>query len=58
MTMPDNDEIPGSYADSNQKTVEFQALLKKYDNDFEKATAAQLRGEKPDPDDESSTNLM
>jgi hypothetical protein len=47
-------EKPGTWAESDEKTAEFNALLKKYDGDHEKATAAQLRGEKPDPKDETS----
>jgi hypothetical protein len=52
--MMTENEKPGTWAESDEKTAEFNALLKKYDNDVEKATAAQLRGEKPDSDDETS----
>jgi hypothetical protein len=48
------DQKPGTWAEADEQTAEFTGLLKKYDGDFEKATAAQLRGEKPDPEDETS----
>jgi hypothetical protein len=53
-TMAAKDEKPGTWAESQETGAEFNGLLKKYGNDVEKATAAQLRGEKPDPEDETS----
>jgi hypothetical protein len=52
--MASENEKPGTWAESDEKTAEFNALLKKYDGDLEQATEAQRRGEKPDPDDETS----
>lgn len=42
------DEVPRTWADAEERTLEFEALLKKYHGDFQKATDAQLRGEKAD----------
>jgi hypothetical protein len=56
--MASEDEKPGTWAESQEKGAEFNGLLKKYGGDVEKATAAQLRGEKPDPDDETSPTPM
>jgi hypothetical protein len=50
-----DDEGQESWADAENKTREFQALLKKYDGDWQKATDAQLRGERPDPDDDAGS---
>ena len=48
-----------TWEDAEAKTREFQGLLRKYRGDWQKATDAQLRGEKPDPDDEvGSPNPM
>lgn len=35
-----------TYEDTEQKQEEFEALLRKYDGDFQKAVDAQNRGEK------------
>jgi hypothetical protein len=53
MTTPNPGDKPElrTWEDAEQRTREFEALLKKYDGDFQKATDAQLRGEKGDPDD-------
>lgn len=40
-----------TWEDAEERTREFEALLKKYDGDFQKATDAQLRGERGDPRD-------
>lgn len=40
--------VPRTWADAERRTREFEALLKKYHGDFQKATDAQLRGEKAD----------
>ncbi len=54
-----DEETPGNtWAESDEQATEFNGLLKKYDGDFEKATAAQKRGEKPDPEDETSPTPM
>ena len=42
------DESSASYLDTKERTAEYQALLDKYDNDWEKAVEAQRRGEKVD----------
>ena len=43
------DEPEGeTYEDTKEQTAEFQALLEKYDNDWDKAVEAQRRGERPD----------
>jgi hypothetical protein len=56
---PSGDEVPKTWEDAEEKTREFQGLLRKHDGDWQKATDAQLRGEKPDPDDEvGSPNPM
>jgi len=34
-----------TYQDAKEQTAEFQALLEKYDNDWDKAVEAQGRGE-------------
>ena len=48
-----------TWEDAEAKTREFQGLLRKYNGDWQKATDAQLRGEKPDPEDEvGSPNPM
>jgi hypothetical protein len=52
--MASEDEKPGTWAESDEKTAEYNALVKENDGDVEEATRAELRGEKPDPDDESS----
>lgn len=41
-------EVPRTWAEAEARTQEFEALLKKYDGDFQKATDAQLRGERAD----------
>jgi len=38
-----------TWEDAEARTREFEALLQKYDGDFQKATDAQLRGERADP---------
>jgi hypothetical protein len=51
--------VPKTGEDAEVKTREFQGLLRRYDGDWQKAIDAQLRGEKPDPDDElGSPNPM
>jgi len=48
-----------TWEDAEAKTREFQGLLRKYNGDWQQATDAQLRGEKPDPEDEhGSPNPM
>ena len=48
-----------TWEDAEAKTREFQGLLRKYRGDWQKATDAQQRGEKADPDDEvGSPNPM
>ncbi len=49
MAKAGHDADPGSWAEGDERTVEFQALLAEYDGDFQKATDALVRGEKPDP---------
>jgi hypothetical protein len=51
----DHGESDITWEESEQKRREFQGLLRKYDNDWQKATDAQLRGEKPDPEDEAGS---
>ena len=44
-----------TWEDAEAKTRGFQGLLRKYNGDWQKATDAQLRGEKPDPEDEKGS---
>jgi len=44
-----------TWEDAETRTREFQGLLRKYRGDWQKATDAQMRGEKPDPDDEKGS---
>jgi hypothetical protein len=56
---PSGHDVPKTWEDAEEKTREFQGLLRRYDGDWQKAIDAQLRGEKPDPDDElGSPNPM
>lgn len=43
--------IPRTWDDVEERTREFEALLERYDGDFQKATDAQLRGERADRPD-------
>jgi hypothetical protein len=47
-----------TYEDTKEQTAEFQALLEKYDNDWDKAVEAQRRGERVDPGDRSGDGAM
>ena len=48
-----------TWEDAEAKTRAFQGLLRKYRGDWQKATDAQRRGEKPDAEDEvGSPNPM
>jgi hypothetical protein len=40
---------PKTWADAEEDSAEFEALLEKYDGDYQAATNAQLRGETADP---------
>jgi hypothetical protein len=41
--------IPRTWHDADVESLEFQALLRKYDNDYQKAVDAWMRGEVGDP---------
>ena len=43
--------VPRTWHDADVESMEFQALLRKYDNDYQKAVDAWLRGEVGDPHD-------
>jgi hypothetical protein len=49
------DKEPKTWADAEEDSLEFEALLKKYDGDYQAATNAQLRGETADPKDAGGT---
>jgi hypothetical protein len=49
--MSETDAKPGSWADVDRDSVRFQSLLRKYDDDYQRATDAYLRGEQGDPDE-------
>lgn len=46
---PTNDSEGFTFADAGQREAEFQELLRKYDGDWQQATDAQARGERPEP---------
>jgi hypothetical protein len=59
MTENERGPVEGeTYADSKERTAEFQALLEKYDNDWDRAVEAQRRGERADPGDRSGDSAM
>jgi hypothetical protein len=43
--------VPRTWHDADVESMEFQALLRKYDDDYQKAVDAWLRGEVGDPHD-------
>jgi hypothetical protein len=49
------DPKPGSWADVDQDSQRFRSLLKKYDDDYQQATDAYVRGEQGDPDEQSGS---
>jgi hypothetical protein len=50
-TEPTHRHTAGTWADVEQDSVRFQALLRKYHGDYQAATDAYLRGEEGDPHD-------
>ena len=61
MTEPEHahHHTAGSWADVEEDSGRFRALLKKYDGDYQQATDAYLRGEEGDPKDRGgSANPM
>jgi hypothetical protein len=49
---------PGSWAAVDQDSARFRGLLEEYDNDYQKATDAYLRGEEPTERGGGSANPM
>jgi len=43
--MRNEDAVPGSWADVDEDSQRFRDLLAKYDQDYQKATDAYIRGE-------------
>lgn len=57
--MHDEDVKPGSWAEVDRDSQRFRSLLKQYDDDYQKATDAYVRGEEGDPhEDAGSENPM
>ncbi|HLM18701.1 MAG TPA: hypothetical protein VK549_12830 [Acidimicrobiia bacterium] len=46
---------PGSWAAVDQDSQRFRSLLKKYEDDYQRATDAYLRGEEGDPEEQSGS---
>jgi hypothetical protein len=58
-TAPGSDDAPATWAEAEEQTAEFRALLAKYDGDYQQAVDAQRRGERADPEEgEGSANPM
>jgi hypothetical protein len=55
---PHKHPIPRTWHDAEVQTEEFQGLLKKYDNDYQKAVDAWVRGEVGDPKEGGNANPM
>ena len=55
-----NTEEPrhGSWADVDQDSARFRGLLEDYDNDYQRATDAYLRGEEPKKPGRGPANPM
>ena len=49
--MANEDAKPGSWAAVDEDSQRFRSLLKKYDDDYQKAVDAWIRGEAGDPAD-------
>jgi hypothetical protein len=45
-----------TFEDAREEQAELEALIRKYDGNFQKAVDAQRRGEKPDNEEPSSQN--
>ena len=55
--MRNEDAVPGSWADVDEDSQRFRNLLAKYDQDYQRATDAYIRGEDA-PDVGGSDNSM
>lgn len=46
---------PGSWADVDEDSQRFRSLMKKYGDDYQRATDAYVRGEEGDPDEDAGS---
>ena len=55
---PHHPDVPRTWDEARYQTAEFEALLRKYDGDYQKAVDALLRGEHEDTQGTGMSNPM